>query len=136
MGGNCKNAGAGFGKNEMYPCFDRSVTYGLAVTGLNVTGTTFPLSLSTLGSVSEPDVRMGQSPSNLRGTVTVTGLTTGSNYILYRYGSTAALPTGPNNWDTGFETKTPFTATGATWKFDDPKTFASNTAVYYVAVAA
>ena len=22
MEGNCKNAGAGFGKNEMYPCFD------------------------------------------------------------------------------------------------------------------
>ena len=23
MEGNCKRAGAGFGKNEMYPCFDR-----------------------------------------------------------------------------------------------------------------
>ena len=36
--GNCKGAGAGFGKNEMYPCFDQSVTYGMATTGLNVTG--------------------------------------------------------------------------------------------------
>lgn len=33
MNGNCKFAGAGFGKNEMYPCIDESVTYGLAVTG-------------------------------------------------------------------------------------------------------
>ena len=52
MNGNCKNAGAGFGKNEMYPCFDSSVTYGLAVTGLAVTGS-LPVSLTTEGAVSE-----------------------------------------------------------------------------------
>ena len=135
MTGNCKNAGAGFGKNEMYPCFDQQVTYGLAVTGLNVSGSTFPVSLSTPGSISEPDVRMGQAPSNLKGTVTVTGLTAGSRYILYRYGSTAALPAGPN-FDTGYDAKTPFTAAAGSFTYEDPKTFASNTAVYYVAVAA
>jgi hypothetical protein len=119
----------------MFPCFDQSVTYGLAVTGLNVSGATFPLSLSTPGSVSEPDVRMGQSPSSLTGTVTVTGLTVGASYILYRYNSTAALPMGPN-FDIGYDTKTPFTAAAPSWTFDDTKPFASNTAVYYVAVAA
>ena len=41
---------------EMYPCFDSSVTYGLAVTGLTTTGT-LPVSLSTPGAISEPDVR-------------------------------------------------------------------------------
>ena len=30
MDGNCANAGSGFGRNEMYPCFDEKVTYGLA----------------------------------------------------------------------------------------------------------
>ena len=29
----------GWGKNEMYPCIDQNVTYGLAVTGLAVAGT-------------------------------------------------------------------------------------------------
>jgi hypothetical protein len=28
MGGNCAAAQPGFGKNEMYPCIDKSVTYG------------------------------------------------------------------------------------------------------------
>ena len=40
MQGNCKHAGRGFGKNEMYPCFDKHVTYGLAVTGLAVKNAT------------------------------------------------------------------------------------------------
>ena len=36
MDGNCAAAQPGFGKNEMYPCIDEAVTYGLAVTGLAV----------------------------------------------------------------------------------------------------
>ena len=98
-------------------------------------GGTFPLSRSTDGAVSEPDVRVGQPPSNLKGTVTVTGLTAGSSYFLYRYLGTAALPSGPNNWDTGYQAKTPFTAEGESWVFADPLPFASNSAVYYVAGA-
>ena len=31
MEGNCNDAQPGFGKNEMYPCIDENVTYGLAV---------------------------------------------------------------------------------------------------------
>jgi hypothetical protein len=34
MEGNCANAQPGYGRNEMYPCFDTDVTYGLAITGL------------------------------------------------------------------------------------------------------
>lgn len=165
MNGNCANAGSGsvatdaacttrtqftsqgciiidplprlarsFGKNEMYPCFDSSVTYGLAVTGLAVTGT-LPVSLSTDGAVSEPDTRQGQPPAALHGTVTVSGLTSGTSYVLYRYNGTAALPLGPP-FDVNYEFKVPFVATAATWTYVDPQTFLSNTATYYVAVAA
>eukprot|EP00666_Eupelagonemidae_sp_cell4sb_P016478 gene16478-3973_t len=38
MEGNCKNAQAGFGKNEMYPCINDQVDYGLAVTGVATPG--------------------------------------------------------------------------------------------------
>ena len=117
-------------------CFDRNVTYGLAVTGLDVKGVTFPVSLSTDGSVQEPDVRVGQPPITLKGVVTVTGLTAGGKYTLYRYLGTETLPTGPSNWDVGYEAKTPFTAQGSSWVFADPLGFESNSAVYYVAVAA
>lgn len=136
MSGNCANAGSGFGKNEMYPCFDSHVTYGLAVTGLDVNGTTFPVSLSTDGAVSEPDTRMGAPPSSLKGTVTVRGLTPGTKYILYRYLGTETLPTGPNNFNVGFQYATPFTASAESWTLKDPKPFASNTAIYYVCVKA
>ena len=118
----------------MYPCFDASVTYGLAVTGLNVTGS-LPVSLATDGAVSEPDVRTGAAPAALHGAVTVSGLKAGGAYALYRFNTTAALPASPPFAPTA-DTVTPFTAAGPTWTYADPKTFPSNTAVYYLAAAA
>ena len=47
MEGNCAKAGRGFGKNEMYPCFDEKVSYALAVKGLAVNGTTYPVAITT-----------------------------------------------------------------------------------------
>jgi hypothetical protein len=119
----------------MYPCFDSSVTYGLAVTGLNVTGTLYRVSLSTPGAVIEPDVRVGEPAVPLTGTVTVYGLTSGASYVLYRYNSTAALPLGPP-FDVTAEAATKFTAKAAEWTFDDPKTFPSDGATYYLATSA
>ena len=116
-------------------CFDQSVTYGLAVTGLNVSGT-LPLALTTDGAVSEPNVRMGAPPANLHGDVWVSGLTAGASYAIYRYNATALLPFGPPFENTAFEVRTPFVASGATFHFADPKTFLSNTAVYYIAAPA
>jgi len=132
MQGNCKNAVSGFGKNEMYPCFYDQVTYGVAVQGLKKTGN-LPVILG-VDSQSEPNIRSswGGDAVALRGTVTVSGLTAGNNYVLYRYGSTATLPTGSST--EGYEHKTPFTADGSTWIFADPNTFMSSSAVYYVAV--
>ena len=136
MDGNCKNAGSGFGRNEMYPCFDSSVTYGLAVTGLDINGTKlFPTSVSTPGSAGEPNVRQGQPAVALSATLTVTGLTSGTKYILYRYNGTAALPAAPP-LDVGAQTKTPFTAAGTSFVHKDPLPFFSDTAVYWVTAEA
>jgi hypothetical protein len=53
MDGNCAKAGHGWGQNEAYPCIDSNVTYGLAVSGLQVTGTVGQTSLSTGGLTYE-----------------------------------------------------------------------------------
>lgn len=134
MNGNCADAVPGFGHNEMYPCFDQDVTYGLAVTGLNVTGPLLPVSLFTTGAQGEPNVREGQPSVPLTGKVTVSGLKSGSSYVLYRYNGTDTLPQGPP-W-TGYEFKTPFTAKGQTWTYTDPKSFDSDSAIYYLATPA
>ena len=134
MDGNCASAGSGFGKNEMYPCFTADMTYGLAVTGFNVTGgVLLPVALSTAGAVSEPDVRTGQPPVPLNGTVVVSELTPGSEYVLYRYNSSANLPQRPPFADSA-EIVTPFTATSSSWTFADPATFPSDGATYYIAM--
>lgn len=135
MNGNCKAAVPGFGHNEMYPCFDSSVTYGLAILGLNVTGT-FPAVLSTPGAAGEPNIRVGAPAVELTGTVTVSGLTSGSDYVLYRYNATDLLPAGPPFAGTAWESRTPFTASGANWTHADAKTFINSGATYYIAAAA
>merc|ERR1711998_257143 len=113
-------------------CIDEDVTYGLAITGLAVEGT-LPVTLE-IPDTSEPNVRSWSSPSNLHGTVTVSGLEAGKDYVLYRYSGTDTLPSKAPF--TGYEDMTTFTAQDSTWKFEDPKTFKSNSATYYVAVEA
>jgi len=135
MEGNCKDAGAGFGKNEMYPCFDSSVTYGLAVKGLAVSGDTLPVSITTDGAVSEPNVREGASPKQLTAQVRISGLQALKEYVIYRYDGTEKLPSGAP-FDVGYSYKTTFRALGATHSFTDEHSFSSDSAVYYVAVAA
>lgn len=132
MSGNCQNAQSGFGKNEMYPCFYQEVTYGLAVTGLDVQAETLRVALD-VDRPDEPNVRsLWTKAVELTGTVTVQGLKAGGEYVLYRYKGTAALPGA--DFDQGYEYKTPFTADGDTWTFEDPNTFPSDAATYYVAV--
>jgi len=130
MQGNCKNAGSGFGKNEMYPCIYDQVTYGLAVTGLDIQGT-LPVSLM-VDIQEEPNIRSYSRPSAVHGTVEVTALTKGYQYALYRFSGTANLPRQAPY--TGYEHKTSFTAAGSSWTYQDPNTFLSNSATYYVAV--
>ena len=133
MNGNCANAGAGFGKNEMYPCFYNKVTYGLAVTGLDVVGNKMPLYITTDGAQFEPNVRDKQEPIPLTATITVTGLTADHQYELFRYNSTDSLPAGPD-FSVGHQTRLVFIAGGPVWRHVDTLPFPSNSAVYYVCV--
>ena len=133
MTGNCLHAQPGYGRNEMYPCFDTDVTYGLAVTGLATAGPILPVALITPGAVSEPNIRDGAPAVNLTGTVIVGGLSAGARGVLYRYNGTDALPAGPP-YSVGAAYSTPFTAAGSTWTFADPVPFLSSSATYYVAV--
>jgi hypothetical protein len=132
MEGNCKSAGSGFGKNEMYPCIYDQVTYGLAVTGLDVQGT-LPVSL-TVDTNSEPNVRFFQSAKPVHGTVEVSGLTIGKAYSIFRYSGTESLPQSAPF--VGYEFKYDFQATGSTYTLQDPNSFMSNSATYYVAAEA
>lgn len=158
MEGNCKDAQPGFGKNEMYPCIDQNVTYGLAVTGLAImqdsssvlASASAPASASsvpllktslTVDTVEEPDVRQNEKPIALHGVVEVTGLSAYSStatFALYRFGSTAAVPTASADLETSdYDHRTAFAASDATvggvWTFEDPDSFESNSATYYVA---
>ena len=130
----CAHAGSGFGRNEMYPCFDADVTYGLAVKGLAVNGTTLPVSITTDGAVKEPNVRMGAPPKMLTAKVTVSSLSLLHAYTVFRYDGTDKLPSGPP-FDVGYSHATSFRALGKTHTFEDPHPFSSDSAVYYVAVA-
>lgn len=135
MKGNCLHAQPGYGRNEMYPCFDTEVTYGLAITGIDTAGPILPVALVTSGAVSEPNIRDGAPAVNLTGTVTVGGLQAGAHAVLYRYNGTETVPAQPP-YDVGAVTITPFTATGPTWTFADPLPFLSSSATYYIAVLA
>ena len=138
MEGNCADAQPGFGKNEMYPCFDQSVTYGLAVTGLQVAGGSsglLPVSL-TVNTTAEPDVRRGEDPAWLRGEVEVVlPEAAAGNITLYRFTGTGNLPAGPPfgpGADKVVSLEVPTAgATSLTWA--DPDPFLSNKAVYYLA---
>jgi hypothetical protein len=101
MAGNCAAAQPGFGKNEMYPCFDAAVTYGFAVAGVAVAADAAGLPQLAhvslvVNTTSEPDVRRGDPPVGLRGDVEVAVpaalVPGGAAVALYRYTGTANLP--------------------------------------------
>ena len=132
MEGNCKIARAGFGKNEMYPCIDQNVTYGLAVTGLQVAGTVGRTSIE-VDFRYEPNVRTGAMAMDVSANVTVTGLAPGHRYMLLRYVGTDTLPQGPPfglaHWSTPIQAN----AKGVAFVPRTPA-FKSNDAVYHVTI--
>jgi len=140
MESNCASAEPGWGRNEMYPCIDSSVTYGLAVTGLAVNGTAGTTSL-VVDVKYEPNVREGDSPMAVNGNVTVTGLAVGGSYTIYRYVGTETLP---SNAGAQFRARMMSTANMSKPVTADSEgearwlnmpTFSSDEAVYHFAVA-
>jgi len=93
--------------------------------------TAAPVSLSISPYASEPYVRGGKAPSDITGTLTISDLTSGSSYDIYRWDSAedAFVYTDANKIET-------FTATQETHTFEDPNTFLSSSATYYRCVSA
>jgi len=85
-----------------------------------------PVSLSISPFASEPYTRGGATPIDITGTLTATGLKTGSKYDIYRWDSAehAFVYNDTNKIKT-------FTATKDTYIFQDPKKFLSSSATYY-----
>ena len=128
MEGNCKSAQPGFGKNEMYPCINDQVNYGIAIQGVRGSGS-LPTSLA-VDSDDEPNTRERfVKPLHMTGTITVGELTAGSSYSLYRYNSTANVPT--DGTTAGYSHKTDFVAKGPSYVYEDPVKISSDAAVYY-----
>merc|ERR1712080_122084 len=115
MDGNCKRAQGVMGKNEMYPCFYTQVTYGMAMKGFHQETPSLRVILD-VDLQEEPNVRSGAKPAELHGTVLVSNLEAGKQYVLYRYKDFRPK----SHFEQGYEFKTTFTAAGETYKFEDP----------------
>lgn len=98
--------------------------------GLLVNGT-LPVSLA-VDITKEPDVRQYQKATAVHGTVTVSGLMSGKTYSIFRYANTETVPEGPPFANKAEATHT-FVAQGETYTYQDPKTFSSHSATYYLA---
>ena len=105
--------------------------FGWAVTGFaDDTKGTVPASLQVQPFLREPDLRSGQKPEQLKGTLTASGLEPGSSYDVYRWGSSETAFT----YNATFK-KTSFKATDETYVYEDPDAFSSGSATYYRVVA-
>merc|ERR1712194_837578 len=124
----------GYPDREAYPCFYEQVAYGLAINGFAYDMPTLPVHID-VDRQTEPNIRnAGTKAVAIYSTVTVRDLEAGKSYVLYRYSGFNGFPA--KDFEQGYEHKVPFTAEGKTWTYEDPKSFMSNGATYYVAVPA
>jgi len=106
-------------------------SYGWALHGFLDQREGWPLSLSINPWLKEPESREGGKPVNITGTLTATGLTQGSTYEIYRWGTTEEAFTYSGRYKI-----ITFTATDDTFVYRDPRTFSSDSATYYRCVKA
>jgi len=107
-------------------CLHPQYGFGWAVTDLNDARKGLPLSLVVEPSESEPDLRAGESPSELKGTISVQGLEPGEKYAVYRWDSV----------ESAFDYTNPtsvyrFSASQSEQSFTDKKTISSDGTTYY-----
>ena len=96
-------------------CLPSMVDYGVIVKGnADAGGELLRTQLVALSSWSEPDYseedELGETPVRMSATVRVTGLETGSSYVLLRYDDPSAVPDRAFLAGGGFVEKIPFTA--------------------------
>ncbi len=132
MEGNCKDAQPGWGYNEMYPCIYEDTSYGYAITGLVDANSdqTLPLALY-VNSTEEPNIRLHQLPSLLQGQIVVSGLSKGSDYVVYRWDDYTTFPRDGNYEDSKYTSKFQFTATNDSYEYFDEQLFLSSGSVLY-----
>jgi len=103
-----------------------SYAFGWAVKGFADNKVYVPASLAIQPYLSEPDTRAGQTASALKGTLTVTELTVGLSYDIYRWDSVEDAFTYSDNFK-----KTTFQAKTDTFIYADDKSFQSDSTTYY-----
>jgi len=104
-------------------CIPTNICYGCAITGIKDTsGAALPVQIQ-LANWSEPDVMAGATAAMLTGTVSVSGLTTGRSYSLYRYNNHLNVPT-TNYVRSNYTSVVNFVASNPTATF--PATMISN----------
>ena len=110
-----------------YPCINKQRGFGWAIQGfLGDAVNRRPLSLSIDHWQSEPDVRSGAVPGHFKGTLTVSELTVGGRYVIYRWDGVA------NAFDMSKAMVVQrFTAEKEIEVIEDPKSFQSDGATYY-----
>jgi len=116
-------------------CIGNPYGFGWAMKGFAPDGKSalaMPASLHIDPWKSEPDTRSGQKPEALKGTLTVSGLTAGSKYEIYRWDTVAEAFT---DYSDQYK-RTSFTATNGTFVYADDKTFQSDGTTYYRAIKA
>ena len=79
---------------------------------------------------SEPDTRRGETPVDLQGTLTATGLTAGTSYDIYRWDAVGVAFTYSDAYKSSS-----FTATNDTYVYVDAKSFPSDGTTYYRVVS-
>lgn len=105
--------------------------FGWAVTGFADSAQYVPATLAIQPYLSEPDTRSGEAPEALKGTLTVSELSAGSSYDIYRWDTVDDAFT----YSDGFK-KTSFQATSDTFVYVDDQSFMSNGTTYYRCVPA
>ncbi|HEV2361493.1 MAG TPA: hypothetical protein VGS21_07315 [Acidimicrobiales bacterium] len=123
---------------NIYSLADTARDYGIALTGVADPGNeTMPVSVSTSVNYEKPGIRNGSTvrpaPMPLTLTVTVSGLTPGRSYDLYRYDSVTVVPTASFNANAAAASQAwSFSATAGTWSLTQQ--IQSNEEVVYRAV--
>eukprot|EP00658_Telonema_sp_P-2_P047433 TRINITY_DN3607_c0_g6_i2.p1 TRINITY_DN3607_c0_g6~~TRINITY_DN3607_c0_g6_i2.p1 ORF type:complete len:300 (+),score=56.83 TRINITY_DN3607_c0_g6_i2:267-1166(+) len=116
-------------------CIGNPYGFGWAVKGFtpdSKQAVSVPASLRVDPWRSEPDTRSGQAPTELKGTLTVTGLIQGESYAIYRWdGVGEAFADYSDKW-----LRTSFRATNGSFVYVDDKSFKSDGTTYYRAIKA
>lgn len=105
-------------------------SFGWAITGMDDATPAKPAYLHIDPHRSEPDIRAGAKPNQIKGTLYVRDLEIGATYKIYRWGLEDAF-----TYTQTFVQST-FVATDTTFTFADPSTFSSDSATYYRVVSA